>query len=62
MFLLSKSPALPRIRLTARKLMSAVYTEVFIFLKRPAPRYWEMITEAPIPPPMAIMIKTVVRE
>ena len=35
--------------------------EVFIRLYCFAPRYWEVSTEAPFPPPIAIIINTLVR-
>ncbi len=57
-----KSPITLNTRLSTRNVISAVETDVFIFRYSPAPRYWEVITLAPIPPPMAIMINTVVSE
>ena len=47
--------------LTKRKVIRAVEMEVFIFPCCLAPRYWEVKTDAPFPPPMAIMINTLVR-
>ena len=48
-------------RLTARKVIRAVEMDVFIFPCCLAPRYWDVSTEAPFPPPMAIMMNTLVR-
>ena len=55
------NPALPSRMLTKRKVIRAVEMEVFIFPCCLAPRYWEVKTDAPFPPPMAIMINTLVR-
>ena len=57
-----KNPKAPSRKLSTKKLISAVLIEVFIFCSIPAPRYWAVTTEAPMPPPMAIITKTVVSE
>ena len=40
--------------------LAKMKTAVFIFASFPAPRNWEITTELPIPPPMAMAIKTFV--
>ena len=48
--------------LNTAKVIRNVYTELFISLCFPAPNYWLVSTDAPMPPPIAIMINTVVNE
>ena len=61
-FLLNTKPNTPKNILTAKNAIKAIKTAVFILLYIFAPKYRLTITDAPIPPPMAIQIKTVVKE
>ena len=60
--LFANSPNPASITLIARNVKSAVEIAVCIFVYSFAPRYWEIMTEAPTPPPMAIIMNTVVNE
>ncbi len=59
---LASIPNVNKIILKTKKLMSAVYMDVFIFSYSFAPKNWEIITDEPIPPPIAIIMNTVVNE
>ena len=59
---LNRNPSVPRSTLSVRKLISVVEIAVFIFPSCFAPRNWDTTTELPMPPPMAMAIKTLVME
>ena len=56
------SPMPASIILSIRKVSNAVRIDIFIFLYSLAPKYILVMTDAPIPPPIAMEINTVVNE